>query len=122
MGMGMSIALAALAGLNIALAFWLWRRQCALQDLLRRATERQDALGADLGLNPPRTPADGPLISVTVLNPMELAKQQSSLARAFGDLTPRLVEREVYREVHRQLSEQLRSQGVVAEVTLHGDA
>ena len=62
------------------------------------------------------------LISVEILNPMELAVKESPLAKAFGSLTPELVRREVYREIYKRLCVQLQDQGVVAEVRLHDGA
>ncbi len=62
------------------------------------------------------------LISVEILNPMELAMRESPLAKAFGSLTPELVRREVYKEIYQRLCLQLQDQGVVAEVRLHDGA
>ena len=62
------------------------------------------------------------LISVEILNPMELAMRESPLAKAFGSFTPELVRREVYKEIYQRLCVQLQDQGVVAEVRLHDGA
>jgi hypothetical protein len=115
----MNLILGLLVVTNLGVAALLWQRFQRMSNELAALRIRQDGLGADIGLNL-RTPAGAvPMISVAVLNVMELARQESQLARAFGHLTPKLVQREVYREIHRRLSQQLREQGVVAEVTLH---
>jgi hypothetical protein len=59
------------------------------------------------------------LISIEILNPMELASKQSRFARAFGSMTPALIRREVYRQARDMIDVQLREHGVEPRVTLH---
>lgn len=104
---------------NLGFSAWLLQRCRRLRRELAEAQLKMDEYGADAGVNLPPSAGSRPLISVAILNPMELAMKESQLARMFGHLTPELVQREVYREIHQRLSTQLVEQGVVAEVTLH---
>lgn len=108
-----------------ALAFLWWRHQGLRRDLDagRRQLEEWNAAGAG-GIAPAALAALGraPLISVEILNTMELAAKESALAKAFGSLTPELVRREVYKQFYQRLCLQLQEQGVVAEVRLHDGA
>ncbi|HZR37717.1 MAG TPA: hypothetical protein VFA75_20260 [Nevskia sp.] len=105
-----------------ALAFLGWRHQALRRDLhiSRRQLEQWHAAGAGtLAATALAAPGRPALISVEILNPLELAVKESALARAFGSLTPELVRREVYKVVHQRLCLQLQEQGVIAEVRLH---
>jgi len=108
-----------------ALALFAWRH-FGLRRELDAARRQLDQWGAaGLGALPASVfsalgrPA---LISVEILNPMELAVRDSPLAKTFGSLTPDLVRREVYKEVYRRLNLELQEHGVVAEVRLHDGA
>jgi hypothetical protein len=104
------------------LAFLWWRHQGLRRDLEagRRQLEQWNAAGAgSLAATALAALGKPALISVEILNPLELAVKESALARAFGGLTPDLVRREVYKEVYQRLCLQLQEQGVVAEVRLH---
>jgi hypothetical protein len=105
-----------------ALAFLWWRHQGLRRDLDAGRRQLQEWNAAGVGKVAPTALAvlgRSPLISVEILNPMELAVKESPLAKAFGSLTPELVRREVYKEVYQRLCLQLQEQGVVAEVRLH---
>jgi len=105
-----------------ALAYLWWRHQALRRDLAasRRQLEQWHATGAgSLAATALAALGKPALISVQILNPLELAVKESPLARAFGSLTPDLVRREVYKEVYQRLCVQLQEQGVVAEVRLH---
>jgi len=115
----MNLLMQVLLILNLGALTWLLQRQMRLRSDLRSALIQAEQRGASLGMNLPPQPLDSPLISVAILNPMELAAKESELARRFGSLAPDLVRREVYKEIHQRLSRQLIEQGVVAEVTLH---
>jgi len=112
-----------LAAANAAALAWLWWRHRGLRrdlDAGRRQLEEWNAAG--VGKVAPAALAvlgHAPLISVEILNPMELAAKESALAKAFGSLTPELVRREVYKQFYQRLCLQLQEQGVVAEVRLH---
>lgn len=105
-----------------ALAFLGWRQQALRRDLQtsREQLRQWDAAGAgSLAATALAALGKPALISVEILNPLELAVKESALARAFGSLTPELVRREVYKVVYQRLCLQLQEQGVVAEVRLH---
>ena len=113
----MSPLVCALLLANILVSAWLLRRQLAVRrELLQAQAAVEGLCGLPAAAPPVRL---GGLISVEILNPMELAVRDSRLARTFGSLTPELVRREAYREITRRLIVQLKEQGVVAEVKLH---
>jgi hypothetical protein len=60
------------------------------------------------------------VISIQLLNPMELAAQQSKLAGVFGSLTPSLVRRIVHNEAIKITRRELEKHGAKAEVRFHG--
>lgn len=60
------------------------------------------------------------LISIEILNPMELAAQQSKLASTLGSLTPSLVRRIVHNEAIKIVRKQLEKHGAKAQVRYHG--
>ena len=111
---------------NLAALAWFLKQQSTLRRELDAAKRQLQEWGASgLGALAPTVfaalgrPA---LISLEILNPMELAMRESPMAKAFGGLTPELVRREVYKEIHKRLTVQLQEQGVVADVRLHGGA
>jgi hypothetical protein len=103
---------------NLALATWLFFGYRRLHLRLRAALRQVEDYGASAGMAIPPASAS-PLISVAILNPMELAVKESQLAQLFGSLAPDLVRSEVYRTVRERLAQQLLEQGVIAEVTVH---
>jgi hypothetical protein len=119
----MNLLIAILVAANAAaLAFLWWRHQGLRRDLDagRRQLEQWNAAGAGSLVATALAALGKPsLISVEILNPMELAVKESALAKAFGSLTPELVRREVYKVVYQRLCMQLQEQGVIAEVRLH---
>lgn len=60
------------------------------------------------------------LISIQLLNPMELAMQQSKLASALGSLSPSLLRRIVHNEAIKITRRELERHGAKAQVRLHG--
>lgn len=60
------------------------------------------------------------LISIQLLNPMELAAQQSKLASALSNLTPSLIRRIVHNEAIKITRRELERHGAKAQVRLHG--
>ena len=60
------------------------------------------------------------LISIELLNPMELAAQQSKLASTLGSLTPSLVRRIVHNEAIKIVRRELEKYGAKAQVRFHG--
>jgi hypothetical protein len=113
----------ALIALNAAaLAALAWRHAALRKslDAARAQVEEWNASGLGTQAQAALAALGRPtLISIEILNPMELAQKESGLARTFGRLTPELVRRELYKEVVERLGMQLREQGVEAEVRLH---
>ena len=119
----MTTLIGCLIAVNFAALAWLLQRQLRLRRELATAQYQLDDWGA-AGLAAQARAAIAALgrpalISVEILNPMELALRESPLARSFGSLAPELVRREVYKEIYQRLCRQLQEQGVVAEVRLH---
>lgn len=56
------------------------------------------------------------VLSVNILNPMELAAQKHWVAGAAGRVTPNLVRQIVYKEAARIVAQELPKYGVIAEV------
>lgn len=60
----------------------------------------------------------GRVLSVQILNPMELAAQKHWVAGAAGRLSPGIVRQIVYKEAARIIAQELPKYGVVAEVRI----
>jgi hypothetical protein len=108
---------------NLAVTAWFLRRHFKLRHELD-AAQKQIAQWNAAGLGPAVSATiaalDRPtLISIEVLNPLELAAKESRLAKTFGALTPDLVRREVYKQVYEHMCKELQDYGVIAEVRLH---
>lgn len=102
-----------------ALAAWLLRLQRHTAALRASA----QALAADAAVLPPAADAISaarPFYTIEILNPLEVASQESWLGEVFGGLTPGLVRREVYRRAHAIIRQQLADRGIRADVRLHG--
>ena len=117
------LILAALAVL-IASLLLLWRRAREQQRLLATLTQDQSALAAAWNALPADTAAllknNGALISIEILNPVELASQESPLAGPLGQVAPGLIRKLVYQRAAEMLRQQLGEHGVQAEVRIHG--
>jgi len=111
--------LLALAGLG----GWLYQ-------LKRRAEVLQagaKSLAADAGALPAEVRAaaraagvaGSPFYTIEILNPLEVAAQQSKLGKVFAGLTPAIVRGEVYRQAHGIIRDELASRGIKADVRLH---
>lgn len=109
---------------NLVLAVLLAALLLRLWQLLRGLQARVQQLAPNLSSDPARqfelTSAARPsLISIEILNPMELAAKQSWVAGALGSITPALVRRLVYQRASQIVREELKDYGVVAEVRQH---
>ncbi|HSW13292.1 MAG TPA: hypothetical protein VLI06_10670 [Solimonas sp.] len=104
--------------LILALLFLrLWRVQHSLHGRLRE-------LAPNLSNDPARsfelTSAARPsLISIEILNPMELAAKETWIAGVLGSVTPTLIRRLVYQRAAQMVREELKGHGVTAEVRQH---
>ena len=115
-----SIALAALAlvvasfGLTV---YVLMRRQAVALDMrIADLAAELDAI-ADAPPAPP-VPAvpSRPIITIEILNPLELAASQVRAASLVGSWRPDMITKIVYDEAAKQIIAQLAEEGVVAEV------
>lgn len=70
-------------------------------------------------LEPLLTESKRMLISIEILNPMQLAAQQSWFASVFGNLSPALIRKIVNERTQKMLESQLKEYGVEADVRLH---
>ncbi len=116
----MLVVLAALVG---ALVFLL-RRSAQQQELLATLAQDQRALAAAWQTLPPDSarllPSSSAVISIEILNPMELASKESPFAGPLGRLAPGLIRKIVYQRAADMLRQQLGEHGVQAEVRIHG--
>jgi hypothetical protein len=78
-------------------------------------------LAALLDQQRPALPAlpNTPVVSIELLNALELATRESKAAPLLGKVAPSLLQKIVYQQFVKQLREQLIEQGVIAEVRLH---
>ncbi len=105
---------------SLGLLAWALKLRARLAELENQAT----ALGARLG-SVPVTPGDSTgkpmLLTIEILNPVELARKESWFAGAFGSLTPTLLRRIVYARTLTIMQQQLLQFDVKADVQLQGD-
>ena len=118
-----SIALAAVALIVAACgltAYVLMRRQAqALEMRIADLAAELDTI-ADAPPAPavPVVPAR-PIITIEILNPLELASSQVRAASLVGSWKPDTITKLVYNEAAKQITAQLAEEGVVAEVLIH---
>lgn len=117
---GLLIALSINALLCVGIAFLWFSSRKQLKDL----NARLDAFGLSPDLNPEEFPTIANsgkkrLITVELLNPMELATKESWIARQFGSLTPALVHKLVYDQARDRVEGQMPNFGAKAEVKVH---
>ena len=117
------IVLAMLAAVTAGLLLLL-QRQRRQQALLATLTRDQQSLAAAWSALPvdaaqllDRSDA---LITIEILNPVELASQESPLAGPLGRLAPGLIRKRVYQRAAEMLRRQLGEHGVQAEVRIRG--
>ncbi|HEY0975037.1 MAG TPA: hypothetical protein VGE57_11130 [Solimonas sp.] len=108
----------------IVVAALLWRRLRGLNTMIETLRQDQQQLAQAWNALPPDArallPADKALLSVEILNPQQLASQESRFADALGSVTPGLLRRIVYQRTAEILRGELAAKGVQAEVRLHG--
>lgn len=98
--------------------------------LMRRQAQALEMRIADLAAEldtiadaPPAPPVPAvpsrPIITIEILNPLELASSQVRAASLVGSWKPETITKIVYNEAVKQISAQLAEEGVVAEVLIH---
>lgn len=96
----------------------------SLRGKLSRTRAKVNAMAAEVDSAPfdlSKTLGDGrrKLITIEILNPLEVAANESKLARRIGPVAPNLIRGEVTRQAVRELETQLAAQGIEAEVRVH---
>lgn len=100
--------------------------------LMRRQAEALEMRIADLAAEldgivdaPPAPPVpvkrNRPLITIEILNPLELAASQVRAASLVGSWKPDSITKMVYNEAAKQIAAQLVEEGVIAEVLIHAE-
>ncbi|TQL68398.1 hypothetical protein FB381_2287 [Nocardioides albertanoniae] len=122
----MSTLIAVLAlVIALAAAVVAWRLQRANKTLraetigLLWRLEQAD-MSAPRGAYGELPPADR-LLSIRILNPLELASAQTKVATMLHRVRPALLSKMVYEQAAESLRERLADEGVVAEVKVHAD-
>lgn len=98
--------------------------------LMRRQAQALEMRIADLAAEldtiadaPPAPPipavSSRPIITIEILNPLELASSQIRAAALVGSWRPDMITKIVYEEAVKQIAAQLVEEGVVAEVLIH---
>lgn len=106
--------------ISLGLLAWALKLRAQLQALETRSNE----LSARVGSLPPAKgdSAGKPmLLTIEILNPIELARKESWFAGAFGTVTPALLRRIVYAKTLVIMQEQLLQFDVKADVQLQGE-
>lgn len=119
----MEILLAVLLGLNLAALVAL---SLMLRAVSRRTARAEEAIGE---LEPYRplpeeleaafTAGSRRVITVEILNPLELAASRNRFGGIAGAVAPRALRKLVYEQTVREMREQMVDEGVAAEVGLH---
>jgi hypothetical protein len=112
MNLWLTLALLVTLSLLAVTGVQLWRLRAQLQALVAQAAALSTAPA-------PRDGLKSGLITIEILNPLELAARRSKVFGLVGSLTPDLVRRLVQQETLKILAEELRARGVQAEVKLH---
>lgn len=116
----LQIALTVNALLTVGIVI-LWLRS---RVQIKSLTKRVEAMGGSEALRGrdfPTIAESGKkrLITVELLNPMELAANESWFARQFGSLTPALVHKLVYDQARQKVIEKMPEFGAKADVKIH---
>ena len=95
--------------LLIALTTWLWRRAVEQRERLEHALTR---------IADPDTPEPEMLMTVRVLNPLEVARRESASARLIGGYMPETFRRMVFRQLTEELDDALSERGIESEISV----
>jgi len=114
-----------LCSVFLAIVSFLLLRQAALRRLLLQLQGEQQALSETwraeqtelsrfLGVTP------RPIITIEILNAVELAANQSRFGRLIGRYKPDMIRRQVYKHTAENMRVQMSEHGVQVEVRVHG--
>jgi hypothetical protein len=120
----MSVGIWLFVAINAAmLAVLLWRLR-ALKTLTQSLTAELEALrclphdeAPELALR--LGSGQRPVLVMDILNPMELATQQSWFADKFGSLAPGMISKLVYQQAVKMTIIEMQKHGVQAQVSVH---
>lgn len=90
----------------------------------RQVAEELQTLSAQVGASNPQerealVQAQTMLLTVEVLNPLELARAHSRIGSSLAGVAPGLVRRRVYQTVASELRDELAERGVQANIEIH---
>src|SRR5690606_5022040 len=60
-----------------------------------------------------------PQICIQILNPLEVAEQESAIGRFLGKLSPALISRQVYLKTAESIGHEFRNRGIRAHIQIH---
>jgi hypothetical protein len=107
----------------LALVVLIWRLQALRRrnEILSRAISELAPVAATTPPDLAKTLVTGTadIIAIEILNPVELARNESWLAGVFGTLTPALVRKIVSEQALKNVHTELLKWGVKADVKLH---
>lgn len=120
----MTVVLLLLLVLNAALLAWLVRRFLVLQQearLLRTKLEEIAMVPFDrpADLQQVLGSGDRRVLVMEILNPLQLAAQQSWFADKLGSLAPPLIRKLVYEETAKIMRTELQKYGVEGQLEVH---
>lgn len=109
----------------LALGLIVLIRQAALRRLLLQLQEEQKALSeawraeqADLSRFIGATPR--PMITIEILNAVEIAARHSKFGRLIGKYKPDMIRKQVYKSTAKNMRQQMSEHGVQVEVRVEG--
>jgi len=115
----------ALCSIFVAIVSFLLIRQATLRRLLLQLQGEQRALSeawraeqTDLSRFLGVTPR--PIITIEILNAVELAASQSTFGRLIGRYKPDIIRKQVYKHTAENMRTQMSEHGVQVEVRVHG--
>lgn len=120
--MGALIFIAVICLLS-GLCIWLLMRLRQLRAHYTELSQRLEAQNQNLGISAPELKPlvgqrDATLITIELLNPLQLAAKQSWYAEQFGSVTPSLIRQKVYEQIRSNCLSSMAQQGVDAEVKI----
>ena len=86
--------------------------------LYRLREQRQRVQHALARVADPEVPLPEMLMTVRVLNPIDVARRESAGARLVGDYMPETVRRIVFRQLTAELDEALSERGIESEISV----
>ena len=121
----MTILISLLLLLTLAVLVFLFGRLRAQSTLLRKLQNEQAALASAWSSRPvnlhdiPGSRLD-PVITIKILNPVELAAKESKFAGTINNFAPDVIKQIVYKRTTDILREELTTKGVQVEIKVHG--